>query len=231
MPVMNKSEHKVIVITGASSGIGEATANKLVDEGYKVALVARRENKLNELVKLLGSDNALAIGADVSDFNQLNSAFHKIKQHFGKIDGVFANAGTGLNTSGIEHGDPKEWSSMLGVNVNGLLHTAKAGLPFLKQTQGQFLLTSSVAGRITLKGSVYGASKWFAYGFGLNLAEEMREWGGKCTTICPGMVNTPFFDEPKEGKLKPEDIADAVLYALSASNTACVREVYVMPTD
>ena len=120
---------------------------------------------------------------------------------------------------------------MLGANVNGLLYTAKLGLPLLKKTKGHFILTSSVAGRIALKGSVYGASKWFAYGFGQNLAEEMREWGGRCTTICPGMVNTPFFDEPKEDKLQPEDIAKSVVFALSANDSACVREVYVMPTS
>ena len=118
---------------------------------------------------------------------------------------------------------------MLGANVNGLLYTAKAGLPYLRDTQGHFIITSSVAGRIALKGSVYGASKWFAYGFGQNLAEEMREWGGRCTTICPGMVNTSFFDEPKEDKLQPADIAKSVLFALSAEESACVREVYVMP--
>lgn len=221
---------KIIAITGASSGIGKATAQALVKEGHKVALIARSEDKLTTLVSELGDDNAFAVKADVSDYNALERAFADINSHFSRIDVVFANAGTGASSAGIENGDVDDWSTMLGANVNGLLYTAKASLPFLKETKGQFVLTSSVAGRIALKGSVYGASKWFAYGFGMNLAEEMREWGGKCTTICPGMVNTPFFDEPKEDKLAPEDIADAVLYALSSSDKACVREVYVMPT-
>jgi NADP-dependent 3-hydroxy acid dehydrogenase YdfG len=221
---------KIIAITGASSGIGKATAQALVKEGHKVALIARSEDKLTELVSELGEDNAFAVKADVSDYDALERAFADINSHFSRIDVVFANAGTGASSAGIEKGDVDDWSTMLGANVNGLLYTAKASLPFLKETKGQFVLTSSVAGRIALKGSVYGASKWFAYGFGMNLAEEMHEWGGKCTTICPGMVNTPFFDEPKEDKLAPEDIADAVLYALSSSDKACVREVYVMPT-
>lgn len=227
----NKTNEKVIAITGASSGIGAATARLLVAKGYKVALIARSENKLNALVDELGEENAFSVKADVSDYEELCSVFTSIKEHFTAIHGVFANAGTGVNSPGVEKGDIDEWSTMLGANVNGLLYTAKASLPLLRETRGHFLLTSSMAGRIALKGSVYGASKWFAYGFGLNLAEEMREWGGKCTTICPGMVNTPFFDEPKEGKLKPEDVPDAVLYALSSSDTACVREVFVMPTD
>ena len=220
---------KVIAITGASSGIGKETAKQLVNNGFNVALLARSEDKLQSLVEELGNDNAFAVKADVSDFKDVDTAFEKVSKHFGRIDGIFANAGRGAKAAGIEKGDVDDWDGMLGANVNGLLYTAKAGLPYLRDTQGHFIITSSVAGRIALKGSVYGASKWFAYGFGQNLAEEMREWGGRCTTICPGMVNTPFFDEPKEDKLQPGDIAKSVLFALSAEESACVREVYVMP--
>ena len=231
MTSQQSSEGKVVVITGASSGIGEATAKALVNNGDKVALIARSDDKLTALVDELGEDNAFAVTADVSNFDALHQAFESIHRHYEVIDAVFANAGTGASAAGIENGDVDEWSTMLGANINGLLYTAKVALPFLKAGRGHFLLTSSAAGRKTIKGSVYGASKWFAYGFGLNLAEEMREWGGKCTTICPGMVNTPFFDEPKEDKLSPKDIAESVLFALSSSKTACIREVYVMPTD
>ncbi|MCG7638134.1 MULTISPECIES: SDR family oxidoreductase [unclassified Alteromonas] len=220
---------KVIAITGASSGIGKETAKQLVNNGFNVALLARSEDKLRALVEELGNDVAFAVKADVSDFNELDKAFKQVSEHFGRIDGIFANAGRGAKAAGIEKGDVDDWDGMLGANVNGLLYTAKTGLPYLRDTQGHFIITSSVAGRIALKGSVYGASKWFAYGFGQNLAEEMREWGGRCTTICPGMVNTPFFDEPKEDKLQPADIAKSVLFALNAEESACVREVYVMP--
>jgi len=223
------TNEKVIAITGASSGIGEETAKQLVNNGFNVALLARSEDKLRALVEELGNDIAFAVKADVSDFNEVNKAFKQVSEHFGRIDGIFANAGRGAKAAGIEKGDVDDWDGMLGANVNGLLYTSKAGLPYLRDTQGHFIITSSVAGRIALKGSVYGASKWFAYGFGQNLAEEMREWGGRCTTICPGMVNTPFFDEPKEDKLQPADIAKSVLFALSAEESACVREVYVMP--
>lgn len=224
-----RTNENVIAITGASSGIGEETARQLVDNGFKVALLARSEDKLNTLVDELGKENAFAVKADVSNFNEVESALKSVKEHFGHIDGIFANAGRGAKAAGIEKGDVEDWNGMLGANVNGLLYTAKAGLPYLRDTKGHFIITSSVAGRIALKGSVYGASKWFAYGFGQNLAEEMREWGGRCTTICPGMVNTPFFDEPKEDKLQPADIANSVLFALRAEASACVREVYVMP--
>ncbi|WP_394221293.1 SDR family oxidoreductase [Alteromonas gracilis] len=220
---------KVIAITGASSGIGKETAKQLVNEGFKVALLARSEDKLSSLVEELGNENAFAVKADVSNYDEVKTAFKKVNDHFGRVDGIFANAGRGAKAAGIEKGDVEDWNGMLGANVNGLLYTAKAGLPYLHNTKGHFIITSSVAGRIALKGSVYGASKWFAYGFGQNLAEEMREWGGRCTTICPGMVNTPFFDEPKEDKLQPADIAKSVLFALNADESACIREVYVMP--
>jgi len=226
-----KTNDKVIAITGASSGIGEETARQLVGKGFKVALLARSEDKLKALVDELGEDNAYAVKADVSNFDEVEKAFKDVNEHFDRIDGIFANAGRGAKAAGIEKGDVEDWDGMLGANVNGLLYTAKAGLPYLRDTKGHFIITSSVAGRIALKGSVYGASKWFAYGFGQNLAEEMREWGGRCTTICPGMVNTPFFDEPKEDKLQPADIAKSVLFALSAEDSACVREVYVMPAN
>lgn len=225
------NEEKIIAITGASSGIGKATAKYLVNKGYRVALIARSEEKLRTIVNELGKEKAFAVAADVSDFRDIEAAFSKVNTHFGRIDGIFANAGRGAKAAGIENGDVKDWQGMLGANVNGLLYTAKAGLSYLRNTKGHFIITSSVAGRIALKGSVYGASKWFAYGFGQNLAEEMREWGGRCTTICPGMVNTPFFDEPKDDKLQPEDIAKSVFFALSADDSACVREVYVMPAN
>lgn len=173
----------------------------------------------------------MPVVCDVSNISQLNRVVEQALEKFGGLDVVFANAGTGLNQAGVENGDAEEWATMLKVNVNGLLYTAKATLPALKQSKGLFILTSSIAGKIALKGSVYGASKWFAYGFGQNLAAEMAEWGGRCSTICPGMVNTPFFDEPKPDKLLPEDIASAVLYAISTDARCDVREITLMPTQ
>ncbi|RUO63141.1 SDR family oxidoreductase [Pseudidiomarina insulisalsae] len=225
----NPLEDRVLLITGASSGIGRVTARRAAEAGFKVILTARRKELLDELVEELGSDKALSVSADVSDYKSLEQAVVKGVDKFGKLDAVFANAGTGLNKAGTEQGDPEEWKAMIDVNVNGLLYTARLTLPHLRQTTGHFLMTGSAAGRNTIKGSVYGASKWFVHGFSQNLAEEMKEWNGRCTTIAPGMVNTPFFDEPKPDKLDPEDVADAVLYALNAHPRSCVREVYLMP--
>lgn len=222
---------KIVLITGASSGIGAATVEKIIEAGHKVVITARSTDKLNDMVERWGEEKVLAVTADVSKLAEIKNVVAKAKEKFGRIDVVYANAGTGANTPGIEKGDPEEWKTMLDVNINALLYTAKASLPALRESTGHFIITSSVAGKIALKGSVYGASKWFAYGFGQNLAEEMAEWNGRCTTICPGMVNTAFFDEAKPDKLDPSDIANAVVFAISANQRCDVREVTLMPTN
>lgn len=223
--------HKIVLITGASSGIGEATAKTLVKHGHKVILTARSADKLNALVDELGADNALAIAADATDYSALETVVEKGVKHFGQLDVAFANAGMGVKTPGTEQGNVEQWRKMLDININALLYTAKLTLPHLRKTTGHFILTSSAAGRIPLKGSIYGATKWFTYGFGQNLAEEMKEWQGRCTTISPGMVNTPFFDEAKPDKLDPDDVAKAVLFAIEANPRCNVRELFLMPTN
>ena len=225
------AKEKIVLITGASSGIGEATAKTLVNNGHKVILTARREDKLTELVQSLGSNNALGVAADATDFTALENVVAKGIEKFGRLDVAFANAGMGVSTAGTEKGDPDEWSTMIDINIKALLWTAKLTLPHLRQNKGHFILTSSAAGRKPIGGSIYGATKWFAYGFGQNLAEEMSEWNGRCTTIAPGMVNTPFFDEAKPDKLDPQDVADAVLFAIEANQRNSVREIYLMPTN
>ncbi len=221
---------KTLFITGASTGIGAETARKAVAAGWNVALFARSKDKLDALASDLGSDHALALAGDVTDMEELQGAIDKAADHFGGLDAVFANAGRGLDAAGVEKGDPDEWRVMLDLNINGLLYTVKAAFPHLKKSRGHAVLTGSVAGKIHLPGSIYGASKWFVQGFAGNLSQEMREFGGRCTVICPGMVDTPFFDEPKPDKLHPEDIANAVVFALDQPERADVREMVVMPT-
>jgi NADP-dependent 3-hydroxy acid dehydrogenase YdfG len=221
---------KTLLITGASSGIGAATARAAAADGWNVALLARSKDKLEKLAGEIG-EAALALPCNITDRDELNAAIEKAAAHFGSLDAVFANAGTGVSNPGIENGDPDEWHAMIHLNVLAVLTTAHATLPHLRKTRGQFVVTGSKAGRDHLKGSVYGATKWFVQGFAGNLAEEMREWGGRCTVITPGMVDTPFFDEPKPDKIQPEDVANAVVFALSQPGTAAVREVHIMPND
>lgn len=220
---------RTLLITGASTGIGEATARAAVAEGWNVALFARSADKLQGLAADLG-DAALAIEGDVTDLGSLETGVEKTLERFGSLDAVFANAGRGLKTPGTENADHDDIRGLVDVNIMGVLNTARATLPALRESKGHLVLTGSVAGRKHIKGSIYSATKWFVHGYAGNMSEEMREWGGRCTVIAPGMVDTPFFDEPKPDKLKPEDVAGAVIYALSQPARAEVREVVVMPT-
>ena len=221
---------KTLFITGASSGIGAATARAARLAGWNVGLFARSEDKLKELAEELG-DRSLALPGDATSLDDQNQALAQLKHTYGGVDAVFANAGMGVKTAGTEHGDPAEWHKLIHVNILGLLNTAKAAIPHLRPRKGHMVMTGSAAGRVHIAGSVYGASKWFVHGYAGNLAEEMKEWGGRCTVVAPGMVNTAFFDEAKPDKLQPEDVADAVMFALVAKPRNAVREVFLMPTD
>ncbi len=221
---------KTLLITGASSGIGAATARAAASAGWNVALFARSAEKLNTLAEEIGPA-ALAIPGDVTMLAEIEAAVAEAAGHFGEINAAFANAGMGLGTPGILEGDPQEWQRMIDLNIMGVLYTTRAALAELKKTSGHLVLTGSAAGRRHIGGSIYGATKWFVHGFAGNMAEEMRDWGGRCTVIAPGMVDTGFFDTPKPDKLQPEDVADAVMHALNANPRSAVREIYMMPTD
>lgn len=221
---------KTLFITGASSGIGEATAKAAAETGWNVGLFARSTDELEKIASDIGAQ-ALVLTGDATKLDDQKSALEKLKEKFGSVDAAFANAGRGSAGAGIEEGDPEDWDGMVDLNIKGALYTAHAALPHLKPVKGQFLVTGSMAGRNHLKGSVYGATKWFIHGFAGNLAQEMSEWGGRCMVVSPGMVDTGFFDSPKPDKLKPEDIADAMVFALNANPRANVREIYIAPTN
>ncbi|MBL3610602.1 SDR family oxidoreductase [Rhodovulum sulfidophilum] len=220
---------RTLFITGASSGIGAATARAAVARGWSVGLMARSADKLNALATELGAA-ALALPGDATDPTAQEEAVARTVENFGALDAAFANAGRGLERPGTEAGDPEDWRGMVDLNVMGVLFTARAALPHLRRTKGHLVLTGSAAGRTHIKGSIYSATKWFVHGYGGNMSEEMREWGGRCTVISPGMVDTPFFDSPKPDKIRPEDVADAVLYALEQNPRAELREIHIMPT-
>lgn len=220
---------KTLFITGASSGIGEATARLAVEKGWNVGLFARSEDKLEALAGDLG-DKALALPGDATSLDAQAEAMKKLHDRFGSLDAAFANAGTGLDTPGTRDGDPQEWEAMIRLNILGLMWTTKAASAYFEASGGHLVLTGSQAGRVHIKGSLYGATKWFVHGYAGNLAQEFRDWGARVTVIAPGMVDTAFFAEPKPDKLKPEDIAQAVLFALEADKRAMVQEIFVTPT-
>ncbi|AHL76496.1 short-chain dehydrogenase [Stutzerimonas stutzeri] len=221
----------VLLITGASSGIGAATARLAAEAGYRVALAARSEHKLEQLVSDLGGpERALAIRCDVKEYAEQQAMVQQVLDHFGQLDAVYANAGMPGSEGGFSGADPEVWREMLLTNVYGVGLTLRCSIEALKASRGHLLLTGSAAGRFVIPGSMYCASKWAVTAMGLSVREELRGTGVRVTLIEPGMVDTPLFDKPPAYALQPEDIGRAVVYALSQPPHVDVNEMLIRPT-
>ncbi|MEM0943778.1 MAG: SDR family oxidoreductase [Pseudomonadota bacterium] len=219
---------KTLAITGASTGIGAETARAAVAEGWNVVLGARSVDKLEALVAELGS-SAVAVTCDVQKLEDCARLAETATARFGSLDALFANAGLGATVPGVEDGDPENWTEMAMTNLVGLAQTLKAGLGAIKAARGHVVITGSVAGRRTLKGSFYGATKWAANAYGYNLREALAGTGCRVTVLEPGMVDTPFFDEPKPQALKAEDIARSVMFVLEQPPHVEIHELLILP--
>ncbi len=225
----------VLLITGASSGIGAATARAAAGK-YRLVLAARRLEELEELAgELGGEERALAVRCDVTEWEQVEAMAAAALERFGRIDAVFANAGFGA-TRGFLEESVEHWRSMILTNVYGVALTIRATLPhLLERGDGHFLITSSIAGRLALPGSLYSATKWAATAIGEALRAELRQMHDntaiRVTLIEPGMTDTPFFDNrPGEWALRDDDIAKAVMYALEQRPGVDVNEILIRPT-
>jgi NADP-dependent 3-hydroxy acid dehydrogenase YdfG len=220
----------VFLVTGASTGIGAATARAASEHGHRVVLAARSEEKLRGLAQELGGDErALAVRCDVTEWGDLESLASAALDAFGRIDAVFANAGFGA-ARGFEKETPEHWRSMVLTNVLGVAYTIRATLPALRDSRGHFVLTSSVAGRRPLKGSLYSATKFAVSAMGEALRQDVNGTGIRVTVVEPGMVDTPFFDQPVSDALEPADVARAVMFAISQPARVDVNEILVRPT-
>jgi NADP-dependent 3-hydroxy acid dehydrogenase YdfG len=220
----------VFLITGASSGIGEATARRAAEAGYRLVLSARRLEKLKELAKELGGpDRALAVRCDVTEWADQESMAETAISRFGQIDVAFANAGFGAGRSFLGS-TPEHWREMVLTNVYGAALTIRATLVALKEAKGHLLLTGSVAGRRALPGSLYSCTKWAVTAMGEAARLELNGTGVRVTLIEPGMVSTEFFDNPVSDALEGDDIARAILYAVSQPPHVDVNEMLVRPT-
>ncbi len=149
---------------------------------------------------------------------------------FDRLDAVFANAGTGAEPGGFSGAPVESWRKAVDVNILGVAYTLRATLGELKKNRGHLLITGSVAGRRTLKGSMYSATKWAVTAIGYGVREELKGTGVRVTLIEPGMVDTPFFDEAKPDALQSEDVARAVVYALEQPPSVDLHELVVLPT-
>jgi NADP-dependent 3-hydroxy acid dehydrogenase YdfG len=224
------AEQPVLAITGASSGIGAATARLAVERGWRVVLGARRTDLLDALARELGGEErALPVRCDVTSWDEQQAMVAAALERFGGLDAFFANAGFGAKrgflAESVEH-----WRAMVDTNVYGAALSVRAALEhFREQGRGHVLLTGSVAGRRVMPGSLYSATKWAVTAMGEAVRAEVAETDIKVTLIEPGMVATPFFDEPVEGALRAEDVAGAVLWALSQPPHVDVNEILVRP--
>ncbi|MCF4120548.1 SDR family NAD(P)-dependent oxidoreductase [Antribacter sp. KLBMP9083] len=244
----------IALITGASSGIGAATARRLAEHGASVALVARRGDRLESLAAEIeqAGGTALAVEADITDRDQAEAAVQQVVDRFGRLDTLVNNAGVML-LGPVVGADPAEWDRMIAVNVRGLLHTTHAALPHLLKAAddsprqvADIVNISSIAGRVAWGGyGVYNLTKFGVNGFTESLRQEVTRRHLRVGVIEPGGVatelashnapeiqeqmTTPFYEQTEV--LAPEDIADGVAYMITRPRHASVAEMWIMPTD
>lgn len=239
---------KVIIITGASSGIGEATALKLSKEGAKVVLSARRKDKLNELKKTIEKRDgeALLVIADVTKKSDMEKLVARTLEEYGNVDAIINNAGL-MPLSFVKNLKTDEWEKMVDVNIKGVLNGVAAVLPTLiKNKQGHIInISSTAAYRYFPGGAVYCATKAAVKMFSDSLRQELAPAYGICvSSIEPGAVATHLMDTitdkdildklsemQKMTMLEPEDIAEAIYYALTQPSRVNINNVYIMPTE
>lgn len=240
---------RVAVVTGASSGIGEATARALCREGYAVALAARREDKINELCESLSGDGgkALAIPTDVSDEDSAHNLIETTKAEFGRVDVLVNNAGVML-LGPIGGANTEDWRTMVNVNLLGLMYCTHAAMPVMAEGGGGHIVNlSSVAGRVARFGSgVYNATKWGVGAFSESLRQEALHSNIRVTIIEPGFVETELqahnqnpvvLDAIEKNReqignvLTSDDIANAIIYAVKQPEHVSINEVLVRPTQ
>ncbi|WP_105971979.1 SDR family NAD(P)-dependent oxidoreductase [Streptomyces geranii] len=245
----------VALVTGASSGIGAATARRLAEEGASVALVARREERLTDLAAEIGKagGTALVVAADITDRARAEAAVERTVAHFGRLDTLVNNAGLML-LGPVVGADAAEWERMIAVNVHGLLHTTHAALPHLLKAAedgprrvADIVNVSSIAGRVAWNGyGVYNLTKFGVNGFTESLRQEVTRRHVRVGVLEPGGVDTElgshndhkpelreairtFYEQTEV--LAPDDIADGVAYMVTRPRHASVGELWIMPTD
>jgi NADP-dependent 3-hydroxy acid dehydrogenase YdfG len=246
-------EGTVALVTGASSGIGAATARTLADQGAAVALVARRADRLEQLAQDITRDGgrALVLEADVTDKTQAQAAVARTVAALGRLDTLVNNAGVAL-LGPIEGAPLDEWERMVQLNVLGLLYTTHAALPHLLQAAedaprrvADLVNVSSIAGRVaSAGGGVYAATKFGVVAFSESLRQEVTKRHVRVAVVEPGTVTTEIFSDLREAvreqvlqrfsgfePLAAEDIADAIAYIVTRPRRVAINELLIRPTE
>lgn len=232
----------LIAITGASSGIGAATARVFSEAGYPVLLMARRV----ELLEALGLPNSVCAKVDVLEKAALARAIQNAEQTYGPVDCLINNAGVMMNGTAKDQAT-EQWDTMIDVNLKGLLYGIKAVLPgMVKRCRGTIINVSSIAGRKTFHAhSVYSGTKFGTHAISESIREEVASSNVRVITVAPGMVETELVshttqDDAREGwydyakkiggALSPKDIAESMLFVYRAPQNVCIREIVICPT-
>lgn len=224
---------KVALVTGAGSGIGEAIATLLHEEGAKVVLAGRNKDKLQNVANQLAQDSVKVVPTDVTKTEEVDELIKIAQQTFGGLDIVINSAGQMLSSKITDY-QVDEWDSMIDVNIKGTLYTAQAALPtMLEQSSGHLINIASISGfEVTKSSTIYSATKVAVHTITQGLEKELAKTGVKVTSISPGMVDTAItaaYNPTDRKKLEPQDIAEAVLYALTQPKHVNVNEITVRP--
>ncbi|HHO1750499.1 TPA: SDR family oxidoreductase [Staphylococcus aureus] len=224
---------KVAVVTGAGSGIGEAIATLLHEEGVKVILAGRNKDKLQNVANQLAQDSVKVVPTDVTKKEGVDELIKIAQQTFGGLDIVINSAGQMLSSKITDY-QVDEWDSMIDVNIKGTLYTTQAALPtMLEQSSGHLINIASISGfEVTKSSTIYSATKAAVHTITQGLEKELAKTGVKVTSISPGMVDTAItaaYNPTDRKKLEPQDIAEAVLYALTQPSHVNVNEITVRP--
>ncbi|NFV88307.1 SDR family oxidoreductase [Staphylococcus aureus] len=224
---------KVAVVTGAGSGIGEAIATLLHEEGVKVILAGRNKDKLQNVANQLAQDSVKVVPTDVTKKEEVDELIKIAQQTFGGLDIVINSAGQMLSSKITDY-QVYEWDSMIDVNIKGTLYTTQAALPtMLEQSSGHLINIASISGfEVTKSSTIYSATKAAVHTITQGLEKELAKTGVKVTSISPGMVDTAItaaYNPTDRKKLEPQDIAEAVLYALTQPSHVNVNEITVRP--
>ncbi|HCV9513010.1 TPA: SDR family oxidoreductase [Staphylococcus aureus] len=224
---------KVAVVTGAGSGIGEAIATLLHEEGAKVILAGRNKDKLQNVANQLAQDSVKVVPTDVTKKEEVDELIKIAQQTFGGLDIVINSAGQMLSSKITDY-QVDEWDSMIDANIKGTLYTAQAALPtMLEQSSGHLINIASISCfEVTKSSTIYSATKAAVHTITQGLEKELAKTGVKVTSISPGMVDTAItaaYNPTDRKKLEPQDIAEAVLYALTQPKHVNVNEITVRP--
>jgi NADP-dependent 3-hydroxy acid dehydrogenase YdfG len=240
---MSKLTGKVVLVTGGGSGIGLAAARLLLDEGARVAITGRNEDKLRRAAaELNAGERLIHHAADVADMGQVETLVQETTRRLGPIDILVNNAGLNIKERTFRELTPENWHLLLGANLHGAFYCMRAVLPQMRERRdGLIININSISGKRSnpLGGLAYNAAKFALRGLAMGLAAEEKDNGIRVSNIYPGEVNTPILEarpspvseERRRAMLQPEDVAAAVLFIATLPSRASIPELVITPAN